>query len=214
MILEKADGEWVRHWNKAHWFGKRGFMSRDQLRPLVWTMALYKDRKTLRRLAWNIIKRFGFLWNTKHIGQQTNKWKTPDFSGPAIWGTIIRGLTWWPLYPLVLPVLLLLDIELVIMSLIRVIMSFVDPDDVGDDLNHIDDMLGTRVLLPTPLSWIARLIYWYGRGRAGETRKTRIEGLAIQTALDHYFRPPEAPPINVFYISVIKRWMHPFWRKL
>jgi len=208
-MLQYSDGEWTRHWNKKRWFGKRGVMSRDQIRSLLWAMAHHKEKKALLKVAWSLFKRLGFMWNTIENGEDADrtKWKVPGFSGPTVWGTIIRGVIYWPLYPIVFPVLLFLDVGILFNSIIIVTFSYIDPDETSNDLNHIGDVIGTKVMYPTSISWIARLIYVYGRGCAGETKETRLKGSGPQTALDHYFRPPKSPPINKMYEPVLIKYL-------
>ncbi len=199
---DKLDGEWVRYWDHTKWAGKRHHMSLDQMRPLFWLMVLDHQNGFLKRTLWSIFKRYGFLWNTT-LNNSANISNTPDFIGLYFISFLIRGSGHRWLWP----VLMVVDLPLIANSMIRVIVSHIKPDNVGDDLNHILDLICCRVCMPTPSSWIARLIYRYGRGRAGVNRKSRLKGFGPQTALDHYFRSDNAPPINEIYEPILKRWL-------
>lgn len=108
------------------------------------------------------------------------------------WNLYIRMFKAWYLWPL----LFILDFGLVVNSIIRVIKNKCDSDNVGDDINQTTMLYVATQKLPTPMSWLARLIY-----------KTFHPG--VQKAWDWYYRHPENPPMAEVWRPVIKRWFEP-----
>ena len=153
--LRSARSEWVRHPDATEWYGQPGTMSRDNSIPLLVAMgffAAYSDltKMFLGKFIDDILCRGGFFWNTKKIGQ-TDGWKIPDFAGPVFWGAMIRAEKTWYLWPL----LWVTDLFMVVSSCIRVVKSFVDPDDVSDDLNHQVMLVQAKIVYSTIFSWLA-----------------------------------------------------------
>ena len=183
-LLEVKPGIWVRH--PDQWNDPKDF-SRDQQTPHVWAMAKHGLKAPLRRMFWAHLKRFG-------------KYQNWDFMSPEHLGLYIRAFVW--IYPwIVIPgslalysLLLFGDIFNLINTLVRIYKGRKDPDDVGDDLNHLVIIRASQSF-PTPISWISRVIYF--KYRPGYTW-TEVDGKQIATldptgcgpqyALNRYFR--------------------------
>jgi hypothetical protein len=87
------------------------------------------------------------------------------------YGRFIRAFRCWWLYP----VLFLCDIPIVVNSIIRCIAGR-NPNNVGDDVNHIGDLAQCQKIYPTPVSFLARKLYKWFRP------------FGVQYALNWYFR--------------------------
>ncbi len=198
-------GEPVRHWDGNDWPGLSGTMSKDNYMCLLIAMILLGMKAEFFSWSWKLIKRGGFFWNTKKIGQWSNDWKIPDFAGPETWGIIVRGFV--KFYPLMylpaLPILWVLDTGLVFASLARLVMSLIDPDDTSNDTNHIPRLWLAKKIAPTSISDLSQYLYSF-RGRAGENKSSRLKGFGPQTALTHYFRAPGAPPLDYYGRPLVK----------
>lgn len=196
-LIERADDGYVRHWDKSKWPGQPGTLSRDNFTSLFCAVIMLRMRDQFWDLTDALLSRFGFFWNTKHIGQKTG-WKIPDFAGPETYGLIIRGLIRFSkLGFLLYPLLWLTDLALVFSSFSRIWMSYRDPDDTSNDTNHIPRLLVAYQISPTPVSLFAHWIYEKFRKNAGLSKESRLDGPSgPQTALDHYFRGEKNPPLN------------------
>lgn len=186
-----------------HWPGQTGTMTRDNFTPLLIGVILFELRTTFEAMHTTLWSRFGFFWDKKDIGQTkpSKKFFSCDFAGPSIWGIFIRGLIsfsgkFWLLWP----VLWLTDLALLFSSFARVYISKKDPDNVGNDLNHICKLFLAYEIAPTPISEWAR--WYYGKKRlvAGEgyLRERYLDDneSGPQSALNWYFRSSEAPPLD------------------
>jgi len=199
--------EWIRHPDFTELSGRLNTCSRDQMTPTVCLLGALNWQKALNRIAFTlIIKRLGFFWNTKHIGQ-THGRKLPDIITPGFIAALCRAKRTRLYYPL----LCCLDVALVVNSLGRILAGILNPkegsfiqtkilDNVGPDLNHIVLLLHAKKVMPTPLSWLARIIYYKFRRPAGQPR---LKGFGPQTALDWYFRDKSAPPLNELYRELL-----------
>lgn len=87
----------------------------------------------------------------------------------------------------------ILDFGLVVNSIIRVIKNRIKSDDVGDDINQTSMLYVAIKVMPTPFSWLARMIYKYFHP-------------GVQKAWDHYYRHPENPPLNLVWRETISKW--------
>lgn len=197
-------GEPVRHWQHyADWYSRPGTMSRDNLFPLICCLAVMGHKKELWALTWKLLKRGMFTWNTKHIGQHDDGWKLPDFCGPVVWLTIIRGLlkptNWWStlLGLIFIAPMTLADIVLIPTTLVRIIVPLWDWDDVGDDLNHFNLHLVNYSVWPTLTSYVCFVLYLF-RPQAGPPGSPmRSEGtLGIVQAFRWYFNGDKNPPLD------------------
>lgn len=140
------------------WHSNPKCTSRDQTTGWLCFFALASMHENLWQLFWAHIKRFCFCqnWENEKGGFQVadSYWLDLDI----LFGIgLIRGFRLWPLYPL----LLVLDFFTLINSIILISKS--DPDDVGDDQNHLVVMRTQRLIWPTPISWLARKIYYWFR---------------------------------------------------
>jgi len=196
--LRLNSGEYTRHWNGAMWSGKPGTMSRDNFLPLVVLMGFFDCKALLKSSLWTLIKRGFFLWNTKAIGQQNDNWKIPDHGGFTLLIAYLRSFKSRFSYP----ILLLVDLVLLLNVIIRVIISRIDSDNVGDDLNLTLLLIQGSEIMPTPLLTLAKYIYKKFRLKA----YVKCYGHPIHTAFAWYFRHDGAPPIDVLYYPLIKKY--------
>ncbi len=190
--LEIDPGIFVRHPEHSRavpsfWSNPNEF-SRDQQNPLSKAMVFKNRKHVFDRLFKNHSRRFFFCQNK-------------DFFGPAIY---IRAYGWYWLYPL----LVIMDLALLWNSLNRIGLipriqettgkvMWLNEDDVGDDINHTVDLLYSRFRMPTPVSYLARILYRSFRPYGG-----------CQRAWDHYFREEVgAPPLNEMWAPIIQKWI-------
>jgi hypothetical protein len=183
--LEKQPGIFVRHpiqWNEVSDF------SRDQQTPLVIAMGMYgEQRPRLKRLFRSHASRF-FRYQNK------------DVASPEHIGFYIRSLRIWMAYPL----LVFSDLFMLLNSFI-LILKGLDKNNVGDDINHTLAVLQARLMMPTPVSWLARMLYKlrpnnFGNTKLGETN-------SIQGAWSWYFRPETgASSFHELYRPIIKKY--------
>jgi len=99
----------LRHPDKTKWYGQGDRFSRDQLIAVLCGFAMndagwfyreygYISGLWFRRELFKAHKRRWFLtaWNTKGNGEIDAKKKTPDITGPEVWGLWIRIFKpWW-----------------------------------------------------------------------------------------------------------------------
>lgn len=199
-------------WYRRHpdptkfWSNSRNF-SRDQHRSIVIAMGALKQQKRLLRTLWEHIKRFGFYQNDlKHDG---TKKLVGDICSPAEWGEWLRALVHSGLwgFRVLYPLLLISDLWAILGILVSMI-NWKNPDDADDD-NLIMSTLQAKLVMPTPLSWIARKLYVKIRPVAGftdETKKIPLRGTmnitGPQSAIRHKHRlATGAPP---FYEELYK----------
>ena len=110
--------------------------SRDQQTPLVAAMGVWKRNAPLERLYHRMLERH---WRCQ------NK----DFAGPDHRNLFARALE-KPLW---------FSGDLQILASSALIVAKTDPDDVGDDLNHIINLLMAYFVSPTRTSEEARTVY-------------------------------------------------------
>jgi hypothetical protein len=183
-LLEKSPGEYVRH--PDQWNDTKDF-SRDQQTPLVVAMGEFKnERERLKRLFRRHSERFF-------------KYQNADFASPEHIGFYIRAFRYWPLYPFLFGS----DFFMLFNSFI-LIFKGKDPDNVGDDINHTLAILQARISMPTPVSFIARLVYKFLRPKNNGNLKLG-ESSPIQGAWSWYFRPESgASSFHELYRPIIK----------
>lgn len=205
-VYKYETGEFVRHWDSSKWPGQPGIMSRDNAIPLMVSMGFYRDASStvkdlLGVFSDSLLSRFGFFWNTKHIGGEEKAIKIPDVAGPSTWAALIRATSAWYLYPL----LWILDLKLILGALTRIVKSWYDPDDVGDDLNY--QILHTQAYLkwPTVWSWSARLFYSGFRFAAGRDKENRLDIYPPFSPWVWYYRHEECPPLDEVFKPVVGR---------
>lgn len=183
--LEIHPGIFVRHpkqWNYITDF------SRDQQTPLVIAMGMYEDEKPrLKRLFREHASRF-FRYQNK------------DIASPEHIGFYIRGLRYYACYPL----LVFSDLFMLLNSVILMVKGR-DPDNVGDDINHTLAVLQARLIMPTPVSFLARMLYKLRPKNFGNTQLGEIS--PIQGAWSWYFRPETgASSFHELYRPIIKEY--------
>jgi hypothetical protein len=193
--LYKADEKkFVRHPDASRWYSGTNRFSRDQLRPLLYFLCAHSksgfplaDVYKQRLFSAHAKRLFCFTWNTRRNFQYANKtehevkstpdvkwnygWKLPDITGPEVWATWLRSLRW----PILWPVLVLLDLELLLNACI---VRFSDNTDIR---NHALGCHYHHTLMPTPLTWLCMQLL----RRSKPSEKWTKE-----------FNPPHQPPIN------------------
>lgn len=115
---EAAGGLYRRHSDPNKWYSNPNNFSADQTSMLLVAAATIGDKKTVKNIAWNLLKRGGFHQNTypnyAMPGEDRYKAKVPDFLRPAEVAAIIRGTRSKLLYPVlaVIDGFFLLDVVL------------------------------------------------------------------------------------------------------
>lgn len=182
-------GEPIRHYYTG-WWSKSGTASGDQLEPLLCCYLVMGMRDEFLNLMFKILKRGGFAWNTKKIGQHDDAWKIPDFVLFRFSGLFIRGLSYSHLYRLLMfPVILLWDLlTLSLTTLVRTFGPYVDKDNTGDDLNFFHKLVAYYFVMPTPVSFYCRSIYY--------ALRPPIKTLGPVWAFRNYYAGNRNPPLD------------------
>lgn len=185
--LEIEPGIYVRNRKSTEvWHSDPKRFSRDQQTPIVIAMGLYGDKERLWRLFRKHMFRLG-------------KYQNADVMGPTHFAYYLRAFGWKWSYP----ILLVTDLLMIIGVLIHCLQVKFDKDNVGNDLNQILALLQAKLSLPTPLSELARKLYVKLRPHNYGSSDTVHP---IQGALNWYFRPKGAPPMDELYRPVIDKY--------
>jgi hypothetical protein len=229
LVLNKlevpdAPGNYVRHPDASKWYSDSQNLSkwykpwtwnsrysRDQLIPNLLAMHALNLKDKFRHQFLAHLKR-GLLFtnNTRNNHVYMNKeehfqkvphvewkpgWKLPDITGPTIWGFYIRS-TKFPIFNILL---LLLDLEILINAILKLYISYKDPND-ADDLNFILTLLFTKEFKPTLISKLSIFIY-SKRKKAAPPPVGYLSEFGPQTALDLYFLRGNdpGPPLHRIY---------------
>lgn len=188
-------------------------ISRDQLWAIISAMGAYGLNGMINQIAKDALKNF-------------NRAPNGDFLGPAFWCHLLRAKSSWFLWPLFILgdlELLLGSLAIVFVNSrtpgplqswlgAHVHWIFImgerpstegqprepyGPDSTGNDINHTTALL-QALYCPTPLSWLARLLY----------RLLRPEG--VQYAWDRYFDPQyKGNPFNELARPLLTRYFNP-----
>lgn len=205
-IFDKPSKLYVRHPDPKMWYSDVNRFSRDQMRPLLYFLGLQIKHMGIKAHRRNLFKQhlkhlLLFTWNTKrnfqyespeeHALKSTkdvkHNWrsKLPDFTGPEVWATWIRVLRLRVLWPL----LLVLDLELLLSSCVKQMMFRLLGQLKHDQRNHALGVHFANSNMPTPVSWLAKLIYG---------KKLPL------AAFKSFWSHPSEPPIDL-YISKLYR---------
>jgi len=219
--LSKEDyHRWRRHPDRSKWYGHPDRLSRDQATPLVIALGEYRRKGFCKKELWIFIfkhiLRLGFMTNTRRNWQYPTleehnennpwvtwnySWKLPDFCGPEFFGLYVRGLNLWWLYPL----LLLSDIENFVNTIIKCWFYGRNPKN-SDDQNHILSLLQSQRHLPTPISWLSRIVYVRYRPMAKPPQNPEYQTISgPQSALRYYFAEENGgPPIDRVFKEIVE----------
>ena len=149
--LKVSKGRYKRSSIPGFWGNDPTNFSRDQHSILRLSMAILGDKEELKESTLEMLKRFCFHQNfLRGTDDPEKKWKLPDVMAPSEWSVIIRGLSLWPLYP----VLLILDLGLVADLWLRKRNTW-DYDNM-----MCQNLLFAVWKMPTPLSlWVFKRYY-------------------------------------------------------
>jgi len=159
--IHPHDGVILRHSNPLYDASDWDRMSRDQLQPNIIAAGYWSKKQLVRLLKGHLVRGLLFAGNTRRNGatkSNHNKlvageirnygWKIPDLTGPDIWANYIRAFNIKILYPL----LLILDIELFIGSIIWRYKK-------GNiTMNHTLSLLQAIDRMPTFWTWLSKKI--------------------------------------------------------
>ena len=154
-------------------------LSRDNTLPIILVLALTKRKLALKNFIKNMLKRGSFFQNT-HDTRGIKKF-LPDLATPDHWGVIIRAYLQAHRSPnlalrdfVAFPLLLVCDLFMILSNLLTVIHSWYEPNHAPSELGHICRSIQAEIVMPTPLSKIAKWIYVYGRRRASSIFPDKI----------------------------------------
>jgi hypothetical protein len=158
----------LRHPDDTKWYGRPGRFSRDQLVALLCALVVKGDELSYIRSklytmhaeryllsAWNKYRNHVYESYQEHLAKSTPDvaWdmsvKSPDLTGPEVWGLWIRAFRVYWLWPL----LLVLDLETLIGA---VHWRYFRKDNVSR--NHLLVCMVTTKIMPTPISFLAKII--------------------------------------------------------
>lgn len=177
-----------RHWDDNYWPGKPGFMSRDNLIPAICMLTLINSNFVYKILI-QILIRFGFLWNTKKIGQKDEKKKLPDWCGPMVWFIALKWTSAASSY-----------MKLILWFHLRKVKK--DPEDTSDDLN-IQVILMTLWLLDK--NKIKAQLEYYINNRPKILSLGQFDpNKGFVQAFIQYFKSDIAPPLDVEWTKSIQ----------
>jgi len=214
--IRVSKGIYCRHPRKSKWTSDYKETSRDQHISLIVALGFLQDKKELWSFTWRHILRLGVFNNIIEQGDDQfqkpwykRKVKLPDITSPAHWGMLIRAWRAWPLYP----VLLLGDLFNLIGTFITIYNCKVDPSTY-DDISGMCLMFQEKYILPTPIGWLNRKIYFkyrpaYMMAKSEKpdtiiyTRTKEISG--AKYSLYRYFKWDWQPPFDVLYDDIIDK---------
>lgn len=137
----------LRHPDKTKWYGQPDRFSRDQLIAVLCGLMYNRQANPGAIYASHRQRRFLTAWNTKKNGAMAVPDKTPDFTGPEVWGLWLRIYKpWWA----------------------RAVLWFCDLESLGGTIhwrffrrdrvcrNHMLVCLASQDHLPT---WVSKLSY-------------------------------------------------------
>jgi hypothetical protein len=138
----------VRNWQSP--YNDPADTSRDQLVSNIRAMGYNRYIGDLHFILTGILKNW-------------SRFPNGDIAFINDYGRFIRAFKAWYLYPL----LFLCDIPIVVNSIIRCIAGC-DPNNVGNDVNHIGDLAQCQKVYPTPVSFLARKLYKWFRSNGAQ----------------------------------------------
>lgn len=138
----------------VEWHKNPKCTSGDQSVGWFYLFGLYLYYDDLWAFAWAHIKRFGFCQNWEN---EVGEWKVADWRGDVVLSSLIRGFRIFFLWPL------LLFTDLFTLGSSVILCMTKNPDNVGDDQNHLQALFFAKTRYPTPVSWLARK--WYFKFR-------------------------------------------------
>lgn len=184
--------------NKEHSLPQAKFddprnLSRDNTLPLVIGFGHFGHRVDLKHFMIAMLKRFSFYQNT-HTHKGESK-LMPDFAPPDNWATFVRAYVesykgLGRLNKICLWLLLnLLDVFSVLQTLLYVLHGhFINPNETGSELNIFAACLQRKLVLQTPLGYIANLIYFKMRAFPVEVAYNgRYSDKAWIAAVENFF---------------------------
>lgn len=154
-------------------------ISRDNTLPIILVLGLTKRKVALKNFIKNMIKRGSFFQNT-HDTRGIKKF-LPDLATPDHWGVIIRAYLQAHRSSnlalrdiLAFPLLMVCDLFMILSNLLTVIHSWYEPNHAPSELGHICRSIQADIVMPTPLSKVAKWLYVYGRRRASSVFPDKI----------------------------------------
>jgi len=141
--LDLGKGVYIRHPSdyEGDWSNKPSNFSRDQASRIIFGCACFCKKEEIKSWLWAMAKRGFFHQNYKD--PTTNKTKIPDIMAPGEWRNVIRGMSLWWAYP----ILVLLDFLFIADIYLR------KPWD-GASL-YVPDLKFALLKYWTPTAWLA-----------------------------------------------------------
>ena len=138
-LLSPSPGVWRRHpvdWNAIDDF------SRDQQTPLIIMFGYYKKKREIKDTLLQHLNRLG-------------KYQNKDWATPEHFSFYFRALRWWWLWPW----FFFSDLFMLLGTVINIVKSY-DAEFTDDAINHTIALEQARDFYPTPVSWLARVLYY------------------------------------------------------
>ncbi len=195
---------WRRSPHEGRWYADWNRMSRDQTIPLLiligearltWALAYYIIGHLFRLMLFthNSRRNFVYMDEAEHLLKSTPdvpwrpQWKLPDITGPEIWALEIRAMPWL-IRTLLLPLLIVFDLETLGGSLIRRLFR----KDNCDVINHTLVLINGLRRSPTPIIWLA-----------GKITDRRF----LQPRLNRFFEDPGEPKLNTLLAYSVSKYL-------
>lgn len=204
-----------RYPDPKYWGGQSDRLSRDQSVPNIAAMAYLPSEAALHpsKHLWNFFKahlKRGLLFTTNtrknwawppgdpRYNAAEYKWKLPDLTFGSFHALYIRSFRAKWLYPL----LLILDLDMLGGSIIKVLWYGRDPKN-NDDLNHLITMYQSELTMPTPWSKLAKWIYRFRLFPQNHKQSTN----PAQACLCSYFSGNNpGPKLDEIYQEITERF--------
>jgi len=190
--LEVGPGILVRHPEQPDFRSDPQSTSRDQQDPLVVALGVLEPLSPVGKQK-QLLNRIFRAHKDRFF-----KYQNKDIANPQTFGLYIRAFKAKWAYPF----LFLTDLGLLFNAFVAPTQR--NPDDT-DDLNHIVRLTQAAIIMPTPVSWLARRLYarwrppncgssivarheWIGRTGVDPSVLPPLESNHVMGALTWYFR--------------------------
>jgi hypothetical protein len=204
QLLRNSQGLYRRHPDCPHkaMSSNPYSMTSDNLDPLIIAMGMRDDcYRDITHIKDKHSHRAYFYWNRYDISGNKKPWYYPldwKLTTPGMYARALgqHGVIDWAM-------ILVHDVSVFFGTLWRVIKSYVDSDDVGNDLNLLLRLEQQKTFCNNPLAKLTNWIYRKFRANSGVPRLNGFK--PAYTALWWYFRPSTGSfPMYIYWKPIIE----------